>query len=213
MHFPVVFIWFLLAIFIFRHHLRKNSKISEKSSKTFWEKEESSLVVKKHPLTDNDYIIPTLSNDVKRGQTFFDDLGLPALFRQQTYVFSLIDQPMVNFQTLSNADLRLKFGTATLTSIEAYEDNYTQYVQQLFSIAKILYDTNQILLATSYLEEGVTIGSDIKEHYLLLAKIYCSNNSTNRLMSLLDKARTLNSLTSPSLVIALEDLVKNPSLS
>jgi len=206
MHFPIVFVWFLLAIFIFRHHLRKNSKLSEHASKEFWEKEEASLVVRKQALNKEDYLIPNLPTSILQTEAFFANLNLPSLFRQQTQLSRLSTQPMVNFQTMSNAELRLKYGTATLTSIELYEENYTQYIQLLFLMGKNLYQANKVSLATIYLEEGVAIGSDIKEHYLLLAKIYATYTSMTSLTQLIEKAKTLRSLTSATLVTELEAL-------
>lgn len=50
MSFPVMFVWFIIAIVVFRYRLRKNDKASEDASRTFWQKEQASLVVRKKRL-------------------------------------------------------------------------------------------------------------------------------------------------------------------
>lgn len=175
--------------------------------KAFWHKEETSLVVRKRALTQEDYVHPQLTEDTKKTDEFFETIQAPSLLRQQHLVYELLHKPMVNFQNLDNADIRLQFGTATLTAIEAYEENYTLYIKTLFVLGKGLYEAECFDEAKVYLEEGIHMGTDIKAHYMLLADLYLMNNDQNSLASLYEHAKDLQSLTKNALLSDLEKLM------
>ncbi|MDF1616488.1 hypothetical protein [Petrocella sp. FN5] len=206
MAFPILFVWFLIGIFIFRHHLRKNSKIEDAAHDAFWKKEASSLVVRKRDLEPNDYIQTSLSEKYMKDQTFFDGIQAPDLYRQQMYLFDLSQKPMVNFQNLDNADVRLQFGTATITAVEAYENNYVQYIKTLFLLAKGLIAVGQEDLAKHYLEEGIAVDTDIRGNYTLLATIYKQHQQEKALTNLYERAMNLNTLTKNQLIKELDQI-------
>lgn len=204
--FPILFVWFLIAIFVFRHHMRKNSKRQDEVTKTFWEKERESLSVRRKSLSEEDYIHPKLDKGLFKEDVFYNALNKPGLIRYQKQLEHLLEQQMVNFSHMSNTDLRLQFGTAILTTIERLEDNYNQYIRCLYLMAQGLHDADETTLAKAYLEEGVRIGSDIKDHYMLLASMYQKENDKVALDDLKAHAKKLQSLTKDSLVRELEEL-------
>lgn len=206
MAFPIFFVWFLIAIFIFRHHLRKNSKIEDAAHDAFWKKEASSLVIRKRNLDPDDYIHPSLSSDTLMDQAFFNHIQAPDLYRKQKYLFELSQKPMVNFQSLDNADIRLKYGTATITAIEAYENNYIQYIKTLHTLAQGLIAVDQEDLARLYLEEGIAVGSDIRGNYTLLATLYKKHQQLDAIDNLYKIAENLNTLTKSKLLKELDQV-------
>lgn len=206
MAFPILFVWFIIGIFIFRHHLKKGSKKEDAAHDAFWKKEASSLVVRKRDLDPSDYIQTSLSSKLKMDSAFFDKIQAPDLYRQQKYVFDLSQKPMVNFQDLDNADVRLQFGTATITTIEAYENNYVQYIKTLHTLAKGLIDAGQEDLARQYLEEGLAVGTDIKGNYILLATIYKRHQQEDAIAHLYEIAKNLNTLTKTKLLEELDQI-------
>lgn len=205
MAFPIVFIWFLIAIFIFRHHLRKNSKAQESLTNAFWEKEESSLVVRKKDLAPEDYIHPTLTADAFRDLDYYKAHHIENQFRHAEYLTQLLEQPMVNFQHTTNTELRLHYGTAMITAIEAYENSFLAYTNTLFQLAKAVLEAGDHAFALLLLEEGIQVGTDNRGHFLLLAKIYKDNGEKEKLAQLLQKAKSLQSLTKEAL---LRDLIQ-----
>lgn len=207
MTFPILFVWFIIGVFIFRHHLRKGSKMEDAAHDAFWKKEASSLVVRKRNLDPNDYIQTSLSSQHILDQDFFNRIQAPDLYRQQKYLFDLSQKPMVNFQTLDNAEVRLKFGTATITDIEAYENNFIQYIKTLYTLAQGLMAAGQEDLARLYLEEGVAVGSDIRGNYTLLATIYKMHQQQDAIANLYEIAKNLSSLTRTKLLQELDDIM------
>ncbi len=205
--FPVVFVWFLIAIFIFRHHMRKNTKAQDKVTDAFWKKEESSLVVRRKDLASEDYLHPTLTEADLKDEAFYTQLGVPELYRQQLYLKELLKTEMVNFQHITNTDLRLMYGTAMIKVIEGYEDNWNAYLNTLYLIGKKLIDTDAHRYAAKLLEDGITIGTDNRSHFLLLAKYYKAQGKKEALETLITKAMGLQSLTKDALLTELNDII------
>jgi len=206
MAFPILFVWFIIGIFIFRHHLSKGSKIENAAHDAFWKKEASSLVVRKRALDPTDYIHTSLSTKLIMDQAFFNQIQAPELYRQQKYLFDLSQKPMVNFLNLDNAEVRLQFGTATITTIETYENNYIQYIKTLHTLAKGLMAVDQEDLARQYLEEGLAVGTDIKANYILLATIYKRHQQEDAISNLYEIAKNLNTLTKTQLLKELDQI-------
>lgn len=206
--FPVVFVWFLIAIFIFRHHMRKDTKAQEKVSKAFWQKEESSLVVRKKNLAPEDFLHPSLTEADLKDEDFYKDLGLSELYRQDLYLKELLKAKMVNFQHTTNTDLRLTYGTAMIKVIEAYEEDWNAYINTLFLMGKKLITTKAHRYGALLLEEGVSIGTDNRAHYLLLAKYYKDQGNSKALEALIHKAMDLESLTKDALLSELNTLIQ-----
>ena len=207
--FPVVFVWFLIAIFIFRHHMRKDTKAQDDVSNAFWKKEESSLIVRKKELSPEDYLHPSLTEADLKDPAFYDQLGLQELYRQELYLKELLNTKMVNFQHVTNTDLRLMYGTAMIRVIEGYEENWNAYINTLYLMGKKLIETDAHLYAAKLLEEGINIGSDNRPHFLLLAKYYKDQGNTLALEALIDKAKDLESLTKDALLKELNALLED----
>lgn len=190
--------------------MRKDSKINDKASKSFWDKEKASLEVRRKSLEPDDYILPSLDLSIQKHQEFFDGLGKSDLMRQQTYLLGLVTRPMVNFSHLSNTDLRLQYGAAALKEIEDYEDNYNNYIKTLYTLAKELMDSGEKDLASIYMEEGLRINTDIRKHYILAAKYYDSIQSYHKINELINQAEQLHLLTKNALVEELKTYVHTP---
>lgn len=207
MAFPIVFIWFLIAIFIFRHHLRKNSKAQESVTKAFWTKEESSLVVRKKALNSEDYVQIHLTEYDLKDQAYYEKIGVPELYRRSLHLREVIQQPMVNFQHVTNTDLRLTYGTAMITVIEQCEDNYVAYVTTLYKMGKKLIEVGEADFGCFLLEEGINVGTDNRQHYLALATHYKEVGNTRALEGLLNRASSLESLTKDALLKELGEML------
>lgn len=203
---PVFFIWFLIAIFIFRHHMRKNSKAQDDVSNAFWNKEEASLVIRKKDLNPEDYIIPSLAEKDFRDADYYASIGLPELTRKASFLKVLVTQPMVNFAHSTNTELRMIYGTAMLTTISNYEDTYNDYTSNLFKVGERLMQAGEEDFAIQLLEEGVHVGSDNRRLFLILAACYKHRGDMDAIDRLIEKARDLGSLTKDALLRELAEL-------
>lgn len=203
---PLLYIWTIIAFFVFHHHLRKNAKAQEDVTKAFWKKEESSLVVRKKELVDEDFIHPSLTGDQLKGEDWYKTQDQSALFRYEQHLKELLDKPMVNFQHMSNTDLRLNFGTANLTVVREYEENWNGYLTNLFTLGKKLFESGETDYSIQLLEEGIEMGTDNRYHFLLLGQHYKATKNHQAFDDLVVRAQSLESLTKTALLKALEDL-------
>ena len=96
--------------------------------------------------------------------------------------------------------LKITYGTASLPALTEYEQNFTTLCQTLTAYAGQLFELGHTDDARTILEYGISIGSDLSQNYLLLAKIYQSSGETGRIRELLASAEQLDSLMKRSIV-------------
>lgn len=170
----------------------------EKEQESFWQKERKSNSVRKKPLDNLDYINIPLSS-----------LPLDAYSKDSIVqecietITTLADCKIVNLTGISNTDLKLTYGTANITVLSQYDQNYTILVTTLQKWADKLYSLNDLSSACMILEYAVSINSDITKSYLILAEIYEKQNIPQRITELIAAA---GKLTTPSGRIILRKL-------
>lgn len=206
MAFPSFFIIFVILIFIFQHHLRKNMKAENKSKDEFWQKEQSSLVVRKKEFTSEDFITPnieelslTIPPDMDPG----DELQLKQLIKRLKDLSSL---DMMNFSQLSNTEIRLKFGTANQSIVENNEYTYNNYLKALASYAYLMNEYKNKAESITALEQCISIGSDYSEHFHYLGKLYLEDRKVDEYKQLIDTASKMTTLNKKGILEKLESL-------
>jgi HD superfamily phosphohydrolase YqeK len=106
----------------------------------------------------------------------------------------LSTQPIVNLTGYSNTDLKLEYGTANITILTEYDQNYTLLASTLQQWADLLYKADYIEPTRQILEFAVSTRTDVSHSYDILAEIYIQNGSPDKIQGLMDTAETLNSL-------------------
>lgn len=170
----------------------------------FWEKEQKSNFVRKKPLDDLAYLtVPEhfLSLPVS-GE---DERALDAL----DMLKHLSSQKIVNLTGITNTDLKLAYGTANLSVLTQYDQNYTQLAHALQQLASSMADHNHPKEATEVLEYAVSTKTDISASYLLLADLYIADGHPEKIENLIDTASSLNTLLAPSIVRNLQNKINN----
>lgn len=169
--------------------------------KNFWQKERDANNVRKKDLDTLPYIsIP------------FDHLPMEALCENEeikeihNQLQNLSKHKIVNLTGISNTDLKLTYGTANITVLTEYDQNYTILARTLYKWGKLLYDENLIPQAKQVLEFGINTGSDVSGNYKLLAKIYKLEGCKEKILELSKKASSLNSLMKNSIQNSLNDI-------
>ncbi|PKM49539.1 MAG: hypothetical protein CVV02_15530 [Firmicutes bacterium HGW-Firmicutes-7] len=206
MDIPTLFILFLIFIIIFQHNLRKTDRMTNKSRKKFWEHEENSLFARKSPIESSLYISPAIDSLPRFSIEEFQAFGNIDLFKIQETCFDLANKPMVNLSDMLNSDVRNKYGTSNLNTIEEYEINYTHYIKSLYQLAKGYYELKMYPEAVKVLEEGIQVQTEIGDHILLLASIYSELHDFAKFDALYEKTMGLNTLTKNTIVKNLEKL-------
>ena len=185
----------IIVAFFFNISMRRVSRKEEAREMSFWEKERKSNNVRRKSLESLDYIcIPV---DVLPFGTSGSNKELE---NSEQNVLALKDEKIVNLTGITNTDLKLEYGTANITELSLYDQNYTALVRALQNWGKALYDAGRYEDATKVLEFAVKTRSDITATYKLLIDMYKTKlflsapEIEKKINSLIPIADNLNSL-------------------
>ena len=117
---------------------------------------------------------------------------------------SLSTQKIVNLTGYTNTDLKLSYGTANITCLTEYDQNYTLLVSTLQKWAEVLYRGGAKKECRQVLVYAVSIGTDVSHTYFLLADLYDEEGESDLKYSLIEKASGLSSLSSKVIVRTLQ---------
>ena len=109
---------------------------------------------------------------------------------------------------ISNTELKLSYGAANLTELTEYDDNFTTLIKAIASLGHALIDNNDTADALSFLEYGISIGSDISSNYIDLAIIYAATDRFDDIRKLKEKAGMLKSLSRDNIIEQLNNMLK-----
>lgn len=190
----------IILIAVVAHATKRQQRIAENREKEFWARERKANSVRKKPLDDLDYVkIP------------LDKLPMDALpdnERAEEYrslLTSLSTQPVVNLTGFTNTDLKLEYGTANITPLSQYDQNYTVLVRTLQQWADLLLDSGLTDDAETVLAYAVSIGTDVSHTYYALAKIYAGRKEYDKIADLIHRAEGLRSALRNSIVRTLQE--------
>ena len=196
----IIFIVFVYTIIIVAWSSRRQRAIAEQKEKEFWNREKKANSVRKKSLDGLDYIkIPldklpmhALSEDEKAKE--YEELI--------TYLSS---QPIVNLTGFTNTDLKLEYGTANITPLSQYDQNYTTLVRTLQQWAELLLKAGLTAEAETVLAYAISIGTDVSHTYYALAQIYADRAEYDKIAGLIRQAETLRSALQKSIVRTLQE--------
>ena len=187
MKFPILasFLAFIIVVAIIN---RRTTRLQRKRNEDFWKKEREANFVRKKSLDDLEYISIPFSSFPMDVAT--DDDIITSCHRD---LQSLRDEKIVNFTGYTNTDLKLAYGTANITVLTQYDQNYTLFVRTLQEFGKRLYDLGYHDEALIVLEYAVSTRTDISGTYYLAASIYHEKGQSDKIKHLLFVADTLQS--------------------
>lgn len=167
---------------------KKHRKLEEKYLKDFWDREQKANNTRKKSLDNLEYI--TIPFDALPMDILQDD---PAIKEMHTLLKNLSSQKIVNLTGYTNTDLKLAYGTANITVLSEYDQNYTLLVRTLQDWAKRLYAEGFMTETKSILEFAVSTGTDVSQSYYLLADIYDKSGEAFKKEALVEAARQIRS--------------------
>lgn len=119
---------------------------------------------------------------------------------------TLSNEKIVNFTGISNTDLKLTYGTANISSLMEYDQNYTSLAMELQNLATLLIALDAEDAAIPVLEFAIATKSDISGTYKCLATLYKKKNQPEKIEPLIQQARDLPTVMSASIVKYLEEI-------
>ena len=211
---------FCLLIFLLN---KRHSKMEKSMKEAFWKREEEANHTRRKSLDNLPYItIPLeelpLACHITGDAAAFQNTDDAIAFRNtddataneiiseecKEVLRSLSTQKIVNLTGYTNTDLKLSYGTANITCLTEYDQNYTLLVSTLQKWAEVLYRGGAKKECRQVLEYAVSIGTDVSHTYFLLADLYDEEGESDLKYSLIEKASGLASLSSKVIVRTLQ---------
>lgn len=122
----------------------------------------------------------------------------------QDIIRSMAEKKVLNLTGRTNTELKLLYGAPNINILSAADSNYTKLVQAIASLAGDYMDTRHTEEAKELLEYGVSIGTDSKRNYMMLAAIYKDEGHPEKIPALMESAREMDSLLKESILTSLE---------
>ena len=195
---------FIVFIIILAFFNKRTEKKRHKIEQDFWSKERKANSIRKKSLEDLEYIsIPFSSFPMTIAA---DDDIIASCHRD---LEALKDEKIVNFTGFSNTDLKLEYGTANITPLSQYDQNYTLLVRTLQTWAKRLYELDHHDDALTVLEYAIATRTDISGTYYLAASIYHEKGQDDKIKHLLFVAENLQSVMKNAIVRTLKESYPN----
>lgn len=195
---------FLVFVVWLTYEISKYNKIEANSMKNFWAKEHQANSVRKKSLDNLNYIqipLERLPMDILTDNE--------AVTECLDLIRQLADTKIVNLTGISNTDLKLTYGTANITVLSEYDQNYTLLARTIYKWGELLYQEGFVTEAKRVLEFGIETNTDVSGNYKLLASIYLKEGEKAKLDSLFERAGNLQSLMKNPILKALNDICHN----
>ncbi|MCI9493370.1 MAG: hypothetical protein HFH42_09625 [Lachnospiraceae bacterium] len=200
MRIPVFFGWVLIFVAVVSYKRRKADRSSKKTERDFWERENNANATRKQDISNLDYVDFT---SVTLPFALFSDSLLQQCEEQ---VLKLKDEKILNLTGISNTDLKLAYGAANLPLLTQYDQNFTLLARTLNTWGHRLQELSHPQEAIAVLSFAVSIGSDIKATWQLLAELYQEHGEAEKLQGLPSQAEKLNSLMKQPILSMLEQI-------
>ncbi len=172
----------ILVVFIvwLQYEIRKTSRNTKKASERFWRHEQDANMTRRLDISHLNYI--TL--DITRLPMMEHTDSTINSYRDS--ILKLLDKKIVNLSGFTNTELKLKYGAANINILIEYDSNYINLVSILHKWAERLYHHGDISKSMAVLEYAVSIYTDVKRTYSLLAELYIQQNTPDKINPLLE---------------------------
>lgn len=198
---PVIFGIIIIITVLIAYEKRKSEKLTKKTSEHFWDKEREANLVRRKDISNLPYII--IPCDSLPLSDHFENEELEQLRKQ---LLSLSEQRILNLTGLTNTEIKLTYGTANLSILCEYDQNFLVLLRTLSRFASLLYEAGNSSDAETILTYALQIGSDIHADFQLLARIYHDRKDIIGLDALIQRAESLSSLRKTALLSTLNKL-------
>ncbi len=191
---------FIVFCLVIAYVTRKHRRMEENAIKDFWEREERANNTRKKPLEHLPYI--TIPFDSLPMETLKDN---PDVAEYHALLSGLSSVKIVNLTGYTNTDLKLEYGTANITLLTEYDQNYTLLVRTLQDWAEVLYLSGYEDESRTILEFAVSTQTDVSHTYYLLADIYDRRGEASKKAALIEAAGSLRSSMKNAIVRTLQE--------
>lgn len=202
---PIILIFFILFIIWVNVKTKLGTENNSKWDTAYWEKERKANFVRRKDISDLDYI--TISEE----ELPFSDTAEGEEKYRQDEVRRTLSCKSLNLSGMSNADIKLKYGTANFPELSMYDQNYILLIRNLGLWGSYLHKNceGQDSRAKIILERAVSLGSDIKDTYVSLTEIYLAEHHPEKVQELIRHVEDSDFDLKTSLLRTLHELLSN----
>ena len=168
--------------------IKRQEKQKKDNENLFWEREHQANFVRRKSLDGLNYIsVPTEQFPT---HLLSDDSTVKECI---DIVNNLATQKILNLTGFTNTDLKLEYGTANITELTEYDQNYIVLVRTLQKWADALLAAGHRSEATVLMEYAVSTNTDVSRTYYCLADYWLSQGETAQVERLIGIAENLKS--------------------
>ncbi len=178
----------IIIVILIAHNVKRQKRSAQQADIEFWAREQKANSTRKKNLDGLKYItipLETFPTHVLQQ----DSVAMECIETLE----ALTSRKIVNLTGFTNTDLKLEYGTANITPLSEYDQNYTVMVRTLQKWADRLIETGHDDDAAVLMEFAVDTGSDIIHTYDCLAGYYASRGDFDKIRRLKGLAGNLRS--------------------
>lgn len=179
---------FIIFLSVAAYYRKRATAQQKKVTEDFWSREDQANQIRRKDISNLPYITIPLG---KFPIGISDD---EELTDYENDLKNLASRKILNLSHQSNTDLKLAYGPANLPALSEYDQNYTTLLRNLVAYADCLIKNGFEAEAVPVLEFGISIDSDIRANYTLLAELYKEQGNASKIQELIDKAASLDSM-------------------
>lgn len=179
---------FIIFLSVAAYYRKRATAQQKKVTEDFWSREDQANQIRRKDISNLPYITIPLG---KFPIGISDD---EELTDYENDLKNLASRKILNLSHQSNTDLKLAYGPANLPALSEYDQNYTTLLRNLVAYADCLIKNGFEAEAVPVLEFGISIDSDIRANYTLLAELYREQGNAAKIQELIDKAASLDSM-------------------
>jgi len=200
-HTPVLTVILLIFIVWLQYEIRKSSRVADKGSDDFWNKEKQSNQSRRKDITSLDYLtinpelLPKANNDDATINSYRDTILL------------LSNKKILNLTGYTNTELKSLYGVANINLLSDYDNNYSILISILQKWAERLSANGDTSDAILVLEYAVSCNTVVLKSYQLLAELYFKQNTPEKIYPLLQTVSALKLNEKDKLIQSITDLL------
>lgn len=188
MRFPIpVFLFaFILFTAVLAVKRQRQTTKQEQANEAFLERERKANATRKKDISNLDYL--SFSVQSLPIAEYSDE----KLAEYESILTNLSSKKIINLSGYSNTDLKLMYGPANFNDLSEFDENYQTLSDTLFAYAKRETELDRTDSAITILEYAMELKIDSSQIYLLLAKLYQTLQTTEKIQTIIDTVSSMD---------------------
>lgn len=186
MKFPFFLFAFIIFVGVITYKRKQHTHKQDMVTEAFIERERRANISRKRDISHLNYL--TFAIDRLPLFEFQDE----ELLSHENILKELADKKIINLSNYSNTDLKLMYGPANLNVLSEYDENYHQLSSTLLAYANREVALSRMDSAIQILEYAMDLAIDSSQIYLLLADLYQTQGTPEKIETIIQKLSSMD---------------------